>query len=80
MNTSQMFITISIAVLAVVACLAFFLRKNRRRDKLSPVAGFAFSFIVAGILFGQTGLVGYGFLALGVVLAIVDIFMRSRTN
>jgi hypothetical protein len=80
MNTSQMFITISIAALAVVACLVFILRKNRGEKRFSPLAGFALAFIVAGILFGETRLVGYGLMALGVVLAIVDIFMRPRTN
>ncbi|PKO11589.1 MAG: hypothetical protein CVU39_28475 [Chloroflexi bacterium HGW-Chloroflexi-10] len=80
MNTSQMIVAISIAILTIIAFFAFLKRKNRRENKFSPLAGFAFAFIVAGVIFVEVKLVGYGLLAMGVVLAAVDIFMRSRTN
>lgn len=81
MNISQIFIVVSVVVLAVIALLVFFVRKNEGQNRLSPLASLAFGFTIAGILFGDNRLVSYGLMAIGVVLAVVDIFNRSkRTN
>jgi hypothetical protein len=42
------------------------------------MAGLAWGFVLAGILFGDDRLVGYSLMGVGVVLAIVDIVMRWR--
>ena len=78
MNPSVAYIAISIAALAIVAILVFFASKGKRENRLTPLAGLAFGFILAGIIFGDDRLLGYGLLGVGVVLAIVDMFKRSR--
>ena len=80
MNTSLAFILVSIIIILIVAVLVFFVSKNKSENHLSPVAGLAFGFIVAGILFGENRLIGYGLMGVGVIVAIVDIFMKSKAK
>ena len=50
MNTSPIYIAVSIAVLAVAAVLIFLGGKNRRKEnKLAPLAGLAFGYFMAFI-------------------------------
>lgn len=78
MSTSQIYIGVSVAVLAIVALLLFLVGKNRRRKRLTPLAGLAFGFILAGILFGENRLIGYSLLGVGVLLAVIDMFNKSK--
>ena len=78
MNTSVAYIAVSIATLAVIAILVFFVSKGKRENRLTPLAGLAFGFVLAGIIFGDDRLIGYSLMGVGVVLAIVDMFNRSR--
>ena len=78
MDTATAYVVISIAVLAIVAILVFVLGKGERQNRLTPLAGLAFAFVVAGIVFGDDRLVGYSLMGIGVVLAVVDIVVRSR--
>ena len=78
MNTSIAYIAVSIVVLIIVAILVFFVSKDKRENRLTPLAGLAFGFVLAGILFGDERLIGYSLLGVGVVLSIIDIFTRSR--
>ena len=78
MTTSTAFILISIVVIVIVAVLVFFVSKNRSENHLTPIASLAFGFILAGILFGEIRLLGYGFMAIGVVIAVVDIFNQGK--
>jgi RsiW-degrading membrane proteinase PrsW (M82 family) len=78
MDASTIFIIISIAVLAVVALLIFFVFKKTKEKRLTPIAGLAFAFVLAGIIFGHDRLIGYSLLGVGVVLAVVDIVRKSR--
>jgi len=77
MHMSQIYIAISIVVLAIVGLLVFFMGKSRV-NRLTPLAGIAFGFVLAGILFGESRLVGYGLLGIGVIFAIIDIIQRSK--
>jgi hypothetical protein len=78
MNISQIWIAISLVVLAVIALLVFFLGKNRKEKRLTVLASLAFGFVVAGIVFGNDNrLIGYGLMGIGVLLAVLDIF-RNR--
>jgi len=79
-NASPIFVAVSIVVLAIVALLAFFIAGRRRENRLTPLAGLAFGFVLAGILFGEDRVVGYGLLGTGVVLAILDMYRRSRNR
>jgi inner membrane protein involved in colicin E2 resistance len=78
MSTSIAYIVASIAALAIIAILVFFVSKGKRENRLTPLAGLAFGFVLAGIIFGDDRLIGYSLMGVGVVLAIVDIFIRSR--
>jgi hypothetical protein len=80
MNNSQIHILVAIIALAVMAFLVFFEKRNRREAKLTPLASLAFAFILAGILFDDNRLTGYGLMGVGVVLAMVDMVNKSRTG
>jgi len=79
MNASQIFIAIAIVVLVVTAGLVYF--AGRRKEKrLTPLAGLAFAFVLAGIVFGQERWLGYGLLGMGVILAVADMVRKGKTS
>jgi len=78
MNISQIYIAVSIVVLAVTAILVFVVGKNGKKKELTPLASFAFAFVLAGILFGENRFIGYGLMGVGVLLAVLDIFNKSK--
>jgi hypothetical protein len=80
MNTSQIYIAISIAVLAVIALFVVFKGKSRKENRLTPLAGLAFGFVLAGIIFGRDRLIGYSLLGIGVILAVIDIFKKLKNK
>jgi len=80
MNIPQIYITISIVVLLIVGLLIYVTSKNKKSGLLSPLAGLAFGFILAGLFFGERRVVGYSLLGIGVVLAVIDMIRKSRTG
>ncbi len=78
MNVSQAYLALSIVVLLVIAVLLVLVGRKRHESTLTPLSGLAFAFVVAGTLFGSDGLLGYGFMAVGVLLAVADMFSSSR--
>jgi hypothetical protein len=78
MNISQIYILVSIVVLAVIAFLVFFVSKNGKQKRLTPLASLAFGFILAGIFFGEDKFIGYGLMGVGILFAVVDIFNKSK--
>jgi hypothetical protein len=78
MINSLPYIIISIVGLVIVVFLAFFTRRRQRANRLSTLTGLAFAFIIAGIMFGENRFLGYSLLAVGVVLAVADIFVKSK--
>ena len=80
MNTSQIYIVMSVVVLAVIALFAVFVGKNKKDKKLTPLAGLAFGFILAGIIFVDNRLFGYGLIGVGIILAIIDIFKKLKNK
>ena len=81
MNTSATWIAVSVVSLAIVAILIIFVaRRGRGANKLSPLASLAFAFILAGTLFGEDRLVSYGLIGIGIVLAVVDIINRRKSQ
>ncbi len=78
MNASQIYIAISIVVLAIIALLVVFLGKSKKENRLTPLAGLAFGFVLAGIIFGDNRLIGYSLLAIGVIIAVIDILKRAK--
>lgn len=80
MNISQMYIIVAIVVLAVIAILVFVVGKKGKEKRLTQLASFAFAFVLAGILFSDNKLIGYGLMGIGVILAVIDIFNKSKTK
>jgi hypothetical protein len=80
MNITQVYIAISIAVLAVIALIVILTGKSRRQNRLTPLAGIAFGFILAGIVFGHDRLIGYSLMGIGVIIAIVDMFRKLKSK
>ncbi len=79
MNAPIVYILISFFLLVVIAVLFVWTRKRGKKAKFSPLAGLAFAFILAGLIFGEDRLAGYGLLGIGVILAMIDI-VRQRRN
>jgi hypothetical protein len=80
--TSQIWIVVSIIALAVVAFLVFSVAvgKGRKRNTLTPLAGVAFAFVLAGIMFGNDRLIGYSLFGVGVIFSFADIYRRSKSK
>ena len=78
MNASQIYIVIAIVALGVIAGLVYFAGR-RKEQRLTPLAGLAFAFVLAGIIFGQERWLGYGLMGIGVILAVVDMFRKGKT-
>ena len=69
------YIIVALSVLGVIALLFFAVGRKRETAKLTPLAGLAFGFILAGILFGDNRIIGYSLLGVGVILAVIDIVL-----
>jgi lipopolysaccharide export LptBFGC system permease protein LptF len=80
MNPSQIYIAISVVVLAIIALILFFVNKNKKEKKLTPLAGLAFGFILAGIIFGHDRLIGYSLMGVGVLLAVIDMMKKLKSK
>ncbi|MFC1685479.1 hypothetical protein ACFLZZ_00470 [Nanoarchaeota archaeon] len=78
MDISQIYIIIALVVLLVIGLVVFFLNKNKKKEKLTPLTTLAFGFILAGILFGDNRLFSYSLMGTGVVFAIIDIIMKLK--
>jgi len=80
MEASQICIAISIVIMAIIAVLVFFVQGRKKSKKITPLAGLAFGFVIAGVIFGDDRLIGYGLLSVGVILSVIDIIMKFRGN
>jgi hypothetical protein len=80
MNMSIFFIVISIVILLVIALLAIFVAKRQDGKKLSPLAGLAFGFAIAGIVFGDDRFLSYSLFGAGIILSVIDIVRLARSR
>jgi asparagine N-glycosylation enzyme membrane subunit Stt3 len=78
MNSTQIYIALSIVVLAVLAVLAFFPGKSKKGNRLTPLAGLSFAFVLAGLFLGENRFVGYGLMGIGLLIAVADIYKKSK--
>lgn len=78
MGASSAYILISILVLLIIGAVIFFVRKDRKGKRLTPLAGLSLAFVVAGIVFGDDRIIGYSLMGIGVVLAIIDILKKLK--
>jgi len=79
MNSSQTYILISIIAIAGTM-VALVLTRKKMQKPLTPLAGLAFAFVVAGLIFGESRLVGYSLMGVGVVLAVIDIVRKLKAK
>lgn len=77
---TNVYIAMALVAVAIIALLFVFMsRKNKsQKKKLSKLEGLAVSLIVAGIVFGEDRLIGYGLMGGGVLLAVIDMIMELR--
>ncbi|MFH1522045.1 MAG: hypothetical protein ABIF18_03730 [archaeon] len=54
------------------------MRKDKKKERFSPLAGIAFAFVVAGIAFGENRLVGYSLMGIGIILAIINAIIHRK--
>ena len=80
METSQIYIVISIIILAIVALLVAFKSKNSDPRRLSSLAGIAFVFVIAGLFCGVYRMAGYSLIGAGIILSVIDIIIKFRRN
>lgn len=78
MNMSMAYVAIVILALGVIAILAYQTRKQEKEKRLSPLVGLAFAFVLAGLFFGEDRWLGYGLMGIEIVLAVIDISMKSK--
>jgi len=76
--STTVYIALTIAVLALVMLVVFVFGKRKRGKALTPLAGIALAFVVAALLFGEDRLIGYALIGAGVLLALIDMFRRSK--
>lgn len=67
-------------VLIIIVLFFFFGKKNRQEKRLTPLTGIAFALIIAGIVFGDNQALGYGLIAAGLILGVIDIFRKPRKS
>jgi len=75
-STSFPFIVLTGITLVLLFLLFLFMRSKKQGRKLSPLAGAAFGFILAGIYFGEQRNVGYPLIGIGIILAVADIINK----
>ena len=78
MEPSQIYILISIIALLIIAVIFIFVRKNKKQKRLTPLSGLAFGAVIAGIVFGESRLIGYSLIGAGVLLSIIDVILKSK--
>lgn len=79
MDATQVYIAMSIAILAIIAIIAFFVHKEKKKA-LTTLTALSFAFVVAGIIFGGDRLIGYGLIGTGVILAIIDMITKLKSE
>ena len=78
MDIAQIYIAVVIVVLAAIALTMVLTRRRRAESRPSTMAGLAFVFVLAGLFFGQNRLIGYALMAVGIILAVIDMFRKMR--
>ena len=68
----------SLVVLAAVALLVFRAGGAGHKNRLTPLAGLALGFAMAGLVFSDERWLGYSLFAIGLILAVVDMVKRSQ--
>jgi len=77
MTAENIYIILAVLVLFMIVMMLVVGSRLKKDKTLSPLAGLAFACIVAGIFFGNRPIIGFGLLAVGVILAVGDIIIKA---
>ncbi len=80
MSRSVVYVAVAVVLLAIVVLLVFAADREIKKKKLTPLAGLAFAFVVAGIIFSEEPVIGYGLMAVGAAFGIADMFRKRRAK
>ena len=80
MDAAQIYVLISLVVLAAVAAISFMRMRRFPGKGLSFLASLAFIFVISGIVFGDNRTAGYSLIGLGVVFSLADMINSIRTK
>jgi cobalamin synthase len=64
----------------VPTALLFLVSNSRGENRLTPLAGLALGCVLAGILFSNNQVLGFIFFAIGIIVAVVDIYTRRKAS
>ncbi len=78
MDFSHMYILLTIIVVLAIMASIVIVRRRKSVTPLKPLAGIVFAFGLAGVLFIEYRLIGYGLMAAGLVLGVIDILKREK--
>ncbi len=70
MSVPEVYLATALVVLAIIVMIIFWIR--RKEYRVSPLISLAFAFVVAGILFGENRLMGYGLMVVGIIRGVVE--------
>jgi len=77
-NMENLWILIVVAALIIIFAVVFFVRKDKNKQRLSPLASLSLFLVLAGIIFGDSRIVGYSLIGTGIALAVIDIILKSK--
>jgi predicted permease len=80
MTIANTYIIFSLLVLSLIAGMFILGNRFKKDKKFSPLAGLSSAFIVAGIFFGNSRILGMGLFAIGIILAVSDIMLKARSG
>ena len=80
MPAGTIFLVLSILALVTIVAFVLLVKRAPERQRLSPLTGIAFAFIIAGMLFEDNRLIGYILLGIGVIIAVADIIVKAKQN
>jgi lipopolysaccharide export LptBFGC system permease protein LptF len=78
MEIDQVNLPLVVAILSIIILILIMFSQNSESKKLTPLAGLAFGFIVAGAIFGKNKFLGFGLFGTGIILSIIDIIIKNR--
>ena len=73
----QLWLIFGIVILIVLAAVVFLISK-KRTNKENTLVTLGTVFVVLGIVFGDDRLLGYSFIAIGIMLSIVSVVGRRN--
>jgi len=82
MITTSLVIYLAMILVAAVALLILIVKTSGKHRRVKPLSGLGFVMIVAGIVLAGDPILGYGLMAIGILITIVSILkvnkLRSR--